>query len=60
MAVASTAPTYSLAATMTYMAAAVGLASPATILVSFVPVLGIAIAYYYMNRTNPDCGTSYS
>ncbi len=60
MAVSSTAPAYSLAATMALIAAVVGLASPAVILVSFVPVLGIAIAYFYLNRTNPNCGASYS
>jgi len=60
MAVASTAPAYSLAATMAAMVAVVGLASPAAILVSFLPVLGIAIAYFYMNSTNPNCGASYT
>ena len=54
IAVTSTAPAYSLAATMYSMIIAVGLASPAAILVSFVPVLGIAIAYFYMNRVNPE------
>ncbi len=60
IAVTSTAPAYSLAATMYSMIIAVGLASPAAILVSFVPVLGIAVAYFYMNRVNPNCGASYS
>ena len=60
LAVTSTAPTYSLASTMYLMVGAVGLAAPATILVSFLPVLGIAVAYAYLNRTNPDCGASYS
>lgn len=60
MAVASTAPAYSLTATLYLLVAAVGLASPAAILVSFLPVLGIALAYSYMNRTNPNCGASYA
>ena len=33
--------------------AAVGLASPAAIIVGFIPVLFIAIAYYYLNRRTP-------
>ena len=59
--VASTAPGYSLAATLGFIVAAgVGLASPAILLVSFVPMLCIAFAYYYMNRDDPDCGTSFT
>ena len=27
---------------------------------SFLPMLAIAIAYYYMNRADPDCGTTFS
>ena len=30
------------------------------IIVSFVPVLFIAIAYFHLNRRDPDCGASYS
>jgi amino acid transporter len=60
MAVTSTAPTYSMASTMFLIAGAVGLVAPATIMVSFIFVLGIAIAYSYFNRTNPNCGASYS
>jgi amino acid transporter len=60
--VASTAPGYSLAATLGFIAATegVGLASPAVLWVSFVPMLLIATAYYYMNRADPDCGTTFS
>jgi amino acid transporter len=60
VAVASVAPAYSLAATIAFLVAAVGLASPAAILVSFFPVLFIALAYYYMNRQEPNCGASYT
>ena len=60
VAVASVAPAYSLAATIAFLVAAVGLASPAAILVSFFPVLCIALAYYYMNRQEPNCGASYT
>ncbi|MHB8555828.1 MAG: APC family permease [Candidatus Dormibacteria bacterium] len=60
VAVASVAPAYSLAATIFLLVAAVGLAAPAALLVSFIPVLFIAVAYHYMNRKDPNCGASYS
>ena len=37
-----------------------GLQSPAVILVAFFPMAFIAAAYYYMNRADPDCGTTFS
>jgi amino acid transporter len=60
--VASTAPAYSLAATLGYIALVGGLGvhSPAVILVCFFPMAAIASAYYYMNRADPDCGTTFS
>ena len=58
--VASTAPAYSLAATLGLVAAAVGLYSPSVMIVAFIPMLLIASAYYYMNKADPDCGTSFS
>ena len=60
IATSSVAPAYTLAATVGFLVAVVGLASPAAILVGFVPVLCIAIAYYYLNRQDPNCGASYS
>ncbi len=60
IATSSVAPAYTLAATAAVLVAAVGLASPAAILVGFVPVLFIAIAYSYLNRMDPNCGASYS
>jgi amino acid transporter len=58
--VASTAPGYSLAATLGFIAAAVALQSPAVLLISFVPMFLVAAGYYYMNKADPDCGTSFS
>lgn len=58
--VASTAPGYSLAATLGFIAAAVGVFSPAVLWVAFIPMLLIATSYYYMNRADPDCGTTFS
>ena len=58
--VASTAPGYSLAAVLTLVVAAVGLQSPAILILAFLPMLFIAASYYYMNRADPDCGTTFS
>jgi amino acid transporter len=58
--VASTAPGYSLAATLGFVVAAVGLKAPAIMLLAFIPMGFIAAAYYYMNRADPDCGTTFS
>ncbi|HKZ12563.1 MAG TPA: APC family permease [Solirubrobacterales bacterium] len=58
--VASTAPGYSLAATLGFVAAAVGTKAPAILLISFIPMFLVASGYYYMNKADPDCGTSFS
>jgi amino acid transporter len=58
--VASVAPGYSLAASLGIVAAAVGFQSPAIMIVAFIPMLFIAYAYKYMNRADPDCGTSFA
>jgi amino acid transporter len=58
--VASTAPGYSLAATLGFVAAAVALQSPAILIISFIPMFLVAGGYYYMNKADPDCGTSFS
>jgi amino acid transporter len=60
IATSSVAPAYTLAATLGLLIALVGLQSPAGILVGFFPVLFIAMAYYYLNRQDPNCGASYS
>jgi amino acid transporter len=58
--VASTAPGYSLAATLGFVAAAVALQSPAILIISFIPMFLVAGGYYYLNKADPDCGTSFS
>ena len=60
--VASTAPAYSLAATLGFIVAVggVGLHAPAVLIASFVPMLLIAFAYRYLNRADPDCGTTFA
>ena len=58
--VASTAPGYSLAATLGFIAAAVALQSPAILLIASSRCSWSPAAYYYMNKADPDCGTSFS
>jgi len=60
--VASVAPAYSLAATLGFVVAigGVGLHAPAVMIVAFIPMLLIASAYNYMNKADPDCGTSFT
>lgn len=58
--VASTAPGYSLAASLGFVSEVVGDQAPAVLIISFVPMLFIAAAYFYMNRADPDCGTSFT
>jgi amino acid transporter len=60
--VASTAPGYSLAATVGFMVAVtgVGVHNPAVVIVSFIPMFFVAQAYKAMNAVDPDCGTSFS
>jgi amino acid transporter len=60
--VASTAPAYSLAATLGFIVAAkgVGVHAPAVMLVAFIPMLLVASAYKYFNRADPDAGTTFA
>jgi amino acid transporter len=60
--VASTAPGYSLAAVIGFIVAvnAMGTHMPAVIIVAFLPMLCIAVAYRNWNRADPDCGTTFS
>jgi len=64
--VASTAPAYSLAASLGFVVATtngngiVGVKAPAIMLVAFVPMLLIAIAYSELNKAEPDCGTTFT
>jgi amino acid transporter len=62
--VASTAPAYSLAASLGFVVATtngdgiVGVKAPAIMLLAFVPMFFIAIAYTELNRSEPGCGTT--
>lgn len=57
---ASTAPAYSLAAVIGLLAVAAGAQTPAVLLLGFLPMLFIAVAYYYMNRADQDPGTTFA
>src|SRR5271166_6603023 len=58
--VASAAPAYSLASALGPIAGAASFATPAIMIVAFIPMLFIAVAYYHLNRVEPDCGTTFS
>jgi amino acid transporter len=60
MAVAGSAPAYSIAATTAVLAGAVGLAGPAALLYCAIPMLGIALAFSYLSRIDVNAGASYS
>ena len=62
IAVASTAPAYSLATTLGFIAlvSGIGVHAPAVLLVSFVPILFISAAYRYLNLADPDAGTTFA
>jgi amino acid transporter len=59
MGVASTAPAYSLAATLFFVVAAVGLKSPLVAVLAFVPMLLCSIGFSELNKSDPDCGTTF-
>jgi amino acid transporter len=62
---ASTAPAYSLAATLGLIVASggsllAGEKAPAIVLLAFVPMYLIAVAYQELNKAEPDCGTTFT
>jgi amino acid transporter len=60
MALAGTAPAFSIAATTGVLIVAVGFASPAALLYCAVPMLGIAWAFAHLNRLEPNCSGTYA
>lgn len=56
----STAPVYSLAATLGFIVLAAGEQTPAALIIAFIPMLLIAFAYRELNRDEPECGTTYT
>jgi len=62
---ASTAPAYSLAASLGFIVASggailAGVKAPGIMLLAFVPMFFIAIAYQELNKAEPDCGTTFT
>lgn len=62
---ASTAPAYSLAASLGFVVASggallAGVKAPAIIILAFIPMYFIAIAYQELNNAEPDCGTTFT
>jgi amino acid transporter len=62
---ASTAPAYSLAASLGFVVASggailAGVKAPAIILIAFIPMYFIAVAYAELNKAEPDCGTTFT
>ncbi|MFL5823197.1 MAG: APC family permease [Solirubrobacteraceae bacterium] len=62
IAVASTAPAYSLAATLGFIVAVpgIGVHAPAVLIVSFIPILFVSVGYRFLNLADPDAGTSFA
>nr|WP_233614147.1 APC family permease [Leucobacter edaphi] len=56
---ASTAPLYSLAATLGYVILAVGAQAPVAFIAAAVPMIFAALAYQELNREMPDSGTTF-
>src|SRR5277367_3689188 len=58
--VASTAPAYSLAATLGFVVVLIGVRSPIVTILAFVPMLLISFGYKELNNADPDCGTTFT
>jgi amino acid transporter len=60
LAVAGTAPSYSLNATTAALIGAVGLSAPEALLYGAIPMFGISFAFKYLNQWRADAGTAYA
>jgi len=60
IAVSSTAPAYSLAATLGLVVAISGVRTPGMLVFAFLPMLCIAVAFRELNKVEPDCGTTFA
>jgi amino acid transporter len=62
--VASTAPAYSLAASLGFIVVGgtlfAGVKAPGIVLLAFIPMYLIAVAYQELNKAEPDCGTTFT
>jgi amino acid transporter len=62
IAIASTAPAYSLAATLGFIVAigGIGVHAPAVLIVAFIPILFVSVGYRFFNLADPDAGTTFA
>lgn len=66
MGIASTAPAYSLAASLGYVVIVsngdgiVGVKAPLIMVLAFIPMYCIAVGYAELNKAEPDCGTTFT
>ena len=60
IAVASTAPAYSLAATLGFVVVAIGVQAPIVTILAFIPMWFVSIAFQQMNKADPDCGATFT
>jgi amino acid transporter len=62
--ISSTAPAYSLAASLGFIVlggtAVAGVKAPGIVLLAFIPMYFIAVAYQELNKAEPDCGTTFT
>ncbi|HVT65347.1 MAG TPA: APC family permease [Mycobacteriales bacterium] len=58
--VASTAPAYSLAATLGYIVLHATVHTPIIVVLAFIPMWMISIGYSELNKADPDCGTTFT
>ncbi len=52
-------PAYSLAASLGILALVAGVQAPAVLIISFIPMLMSAAAFYSFARVDPDCGQAF-
>ncbi len=59
MAIAGSAPAYSITVSTAALIAAAGLAGPAALWIAALPMLGITLAFAQLNRWHPNAGAAY-
>jgi len=59
LAVSNVGPTISVGVGLGALASVVGPQMPIVFVLAFLPMLGIAVGYTYLNREEPNCGTAY-
>jgi amino acid transporter len=60
MAVAGSAPAYSITASTAALVAAVGMAGPAALVYAAIPMIGITVAFAWLNKWRSDAGAAYA